>query len=299
MIKLEKNTGDPPSKHGRPASRPGKSTRPRELSHGDPRPRNSASKKVWTTLCWRVLVFCAGLLSAPAIAAGEVLVAVATNFLPAAQAIGTSFAEHSGHKASFASASTGAHFAQIRHGAPFDVFLAADQARPRELVELGLAEAGEQFTYAVGELVLWSRENNALSAGGRETLARGQFRRLALANPALAPYGAAAKEVLQAWALWDTVKSKLVFGQNVGQTHILVATGNAELGFVSRSMLIAGGQSGVGSIYPLQRSEHAPIRQDALLLRRAVGNPAAAAFAAFLRSPPSQEIIRRFGYQVP
>ena len=221
-----------------------------------------------------------------------VRVAVAANFAPAAQEIGELFAGATGHEALLSFGSSGQLYAQIAQGAPFDVFLAADRGYPRRAVTDGHAVADSTFTYATGRLVLFSAD--PARDAGRASLEEGDFTRLAIANPELAPYGAAAVEVLDALGLADRMRPRLVRGNNVAQTYQFVVTGNAELGFVALAQVIGHGR---GSRWIVPRELHAPIAQDAVLLARASGNEAAAAFLAFLRGPAAAAVLARYGYE--
>lgn len=194
--------------------------------------------------------------------------------------------------------SSGKLYAQIANGAPFDVFLSADQERPGRLEKEGLAVAGSRFTYATGRLTLWSAEPGRVGRDGAATLRRGEFRRLAIANPALAPYGAAAKQALEKLGLWDRFKDRIVMGETIGQAHAMVASGNAELGFVALSSVLSPRTETKGSRWDVPGDLHAPIRQDAVLLSRAAGNPAARGFLAFLRSEKARGLIESFGYSI-
>jgi molybdate transport system substrate-binding protein len=223
--------------------------------------------------------------------AAEVQVAVAANFSAAAQEIGVLFAEATGHTVRFSFASSGQLYAQITQGAPFDVFLAADRRYPMRAVRDGHAVAGSGFTYASGRLVLFSADAGRVT--GSASLETGEFTRLAIANPALAPYGAAAVEVLAALDLSDRLRSKLVRGNNVAQTYQFVITGNAELGFVALSQVISHGQ---GSRWIVPRELHSEIAQDAVLLHRGADNEVAQAFLAFLRGLAAAAVKARYGY---
>ena len=227
-----------------------------------------------------------------ALAADEVRVAVAANFALAAREIGELFAEATGHEALLSFGSSGQLYAQITQGAPFDVFLAADRSYPRRAVEDGHAVADSLFTYATGRLVLFSADPGRVA--GRVSLEEGEFTRLAIANPELAPYGAAAVEVLTALGLADRLRPRLVRGNNVAQTYQFVITGNAELGFVALAQVIAHEH---GSRWIVPRELHSPIAQDAVLLRRSADSAAAAAFLAFVRGPVAAAVLERYGYQ--
>jgi molybdate transport system substrate-binding protein len=190
--------------------------------------------------------------------------------------------------------STGKHYAQIRNGAPFDAFFAADADRPMRLEQEVRIVPGSRFTYAIGQLVLWSPDAGLVDPGGA-VLQSDRFRHLAIANPDLAPYGAAARSVLQALGLWDALAPKLVRGENIGQTFQFVISGNAELGFVARSQLEAPGRAPAGSSWPPPRDLYPPIEQQAVLLR---DSPASRAFLAFMRAR-ARAIVRAYGYDSP
>ena len=222
----------------------------------------------------------------------DVLVAVAANFVRPAERIVGDFAEVHGGDVALVAGSTGKLYAQIRNGAPFDVFLAADQRRPALLENEGLALAGSRFTYAVGRLALWSgREGVEVNA---DTLRRGDYRKLAIANPELAPYGQAAREVLVRLGALELAQRRLVTAESVGQAFALVATGNADLGLVAAPQAQRAGQ---GNLWLIPESLHEPIRQDAVLLARASDNTIAAAFVAFLRTD-ARAVITSLGYGV-
>lgn len=231
-------------------------------------------------------------LAAGAARADEVLVAVAANFAVVLEALAPGFEAGTGHRLTATTGSTGKLYAQIVAGAPFDVLLSADQATPVRLGEEGAAAPSSRFTYATGELALWSADPARLAPGIAPEAVLRSARSIALANPDLAPYGIAARETLQALGLWQDVQDQLVVGQNVGQTQALVATGAAEIGFVAASSL----RGGAGSRWQVPADLHAPIRQDAILLVHGLENAAAAAFLDYLRSDEARAIIARFGY---
>ena len=229
--------------------------------------------------------------------AGEVQVAVAANFTAPMQRIATEFEKDSGHKAALMSGATGKFYAQISHGAPFEVFLSADDETPARLEKDGLAVAGSRFTYATGRLVLWSAREGYVDDKG-EVLKKGDFRHLAIANPRTAPYGTAALQVLDKLGLQPALAPRFVQGENIAQTQQFVATGNAELGFVALSQVWKDGRFvAAGSQWLVPATLHAPLRQDAVLLRRGQGNAAAEALLAYLRSDAARRIIRAYGYE--
>jgi molybdate transport system substrate-binding protein len=228
--------------------------------------------------------------------AGTAIVAVATNFSEAMEALQHQFESASGHGLRVVAGSSGKLYAQVTQGAPFDVLLSADQERPRQLVSRGLAESGSQFTYAVGRLVLWSANPDLLVRDGPSVLRAGGFRRLAMANPELAPYGRAALETLRALGVYGQLRDKLVFGENIGRTHAMAATGNADLGFVALSYLLSPRNQRQGSRWLVPDRYHAPVRQDAVLLD--ADNEAAGDFFRYLRGAAARQIIRRHGYRL-
>ena len=229
--------------------------------------------------------------------AGEASVAVAANFTAPMQKIAAAFEQQTGHKASLAFGSTGKFHAQVRNGAPFHVLLAADDETPLRLEREGLAVPGSRFTYATGRLVLWSATPGLVDAQG-EVLRKGSFRRLAIADPKLAPYGAAAMQALDKLGLAQALAPRLVQGESIGQAFQFAATGNAELGFVALSQVMADGRIDKGSAWLVPAQLHAPIRQDAVLLTQGRDNPAAVALMTFLRSEAARTIIRAHGYEL-
>jgi len=233
------------------------------------------------------------LACAPQALADEVHVAVATNFAKTARALADAFSAETGHRVVLSAGSTGKLYAQIIHGAPFEVFLAADAERPQRLEAEGRAVAGSRFPYARGRLVLWSPDAGRIA--GEDALLGDDFRFLAIANPDLAPYGAAARDLLEQLGLWDGLQRRLVRGEDIGHAFQFVATGNAELGLVALSQV--SGRGGSQWIVPPDR--YAPIEQQAVLLEPGRDNGAARAFLDFLRSDPARAQIDRAGYGVP
>ena len=227
--------------------------------------------------------------------AAEVSVAVAANFTVPMQKIASLFEQDTGHKAVLAFGSTGRFYAQVRNGAPFQVLLAADDETPARLEREGAGVAGSRFTYAVGRLVLWSRQPGLVDARG-EVLKSGRFDKLALADPKLAPYGAAAMETMAALGVLEAVRPRFVQGESIAQTYQFVASENAQLGFVALSQVFADGRITSGSGWVVPPELHAPIRQDAILLDKGRGNPAATALLQYLRSEKARAIIRSHGY---
>jgi molybdate transport system substrate-binding protein len=227
--------------------------------------------------------------------AAEVGVAVASNFMAPMQKIAQAFEQDTGHKAVLSFGSTGSFYAQIKNGAPFQVLLAADAQTPLRLEKEGLGIAGSRMTYAVGKLVLWSRQPGLVDDNGA-VLRSGRFERIAIANPKLAPYGAAAVEVMGQMGVLKDMQPKLVQGENIAQTYQFIATGNAQLGFVALSQVTADGKITQGSGWPVPPGLHAPILQDAILLTKGRDNPAAPALLRYLKSEKVRALIRSFGY---
>lgn len=247
-------------------------------------------------MMWAVRSLLAVTVLAPGVAhAAEVQVAVAANFTAPMQKIAAEFERDTGHRASLAFGATGKFYAQIRNGAPFEVFLAADEATPAKLEQEGGAVAGSRFTYAIGKLALWSAQPGVVDDKG-EVLKRGAFARLAVANPKTAPYGAAALQVLRKLGVAEALAPKLVTGENIAQAHQFVASGNAELGFVALSQVWADGRLTSGSAWLVPGELHEPLRQDVVILAAGRDKPAARALADYLRGAKAVAIIRAFGY---
>jgi len=227
--------------------------------------------------------------------AEEIQIAAASNFANTIISIAQRFEINTGHKVTLIFGSTGKHYAQIKNGAPFDVFFAADIKRPELLEKEGIALAGSRFTYAIGKLVLWSPTPNYVDSSGK-VLEQMEFRHLAIANPKLAPYGKAAVEILQARGIWNAIKGRTVRGENISQAFQFVNSHNAELGFVAYSQIKHPGHPSAGSWWEIPQSLYTPIEQQAVLLKQ---NKAARDFLSFIKSDESLEIIRSFGYGTP
>jgi molybdate transport system substrate-binding protein len=229
--------------------------------------------------------------------ADEVQVAVAANFTAPLQKIAPEFERDTGHKLVPAFGSTGKFYAQIRNGAPFEVFLAADDETPTRLAKEGAAVAATQFTYAKGKLVLWSAKPAIVDDQGA-VLKRGGFDHIAIASPKLAPYGAAALEAMQALGVAASLQPKLVTAENIGQAFQFVKSGNALLGFVALSQVMKDGQIAEGSAWVLPTSLYRPIGQDAVILEKGKGKPAAEALMKYLKGDKARAIIRSYGYEL-
>lgn len=231
------------------------------------------------------------LLFGTPVRAAETTVAVAANFTAAAKEIGARFTETTGHRVRFSFGATGQLYTQITQGAPFDLFLAADQARPARAIEEGFAVPGSRTTYALGRLVLFSRDPGRVQ--DKSALTADRTARIAIANPKTAPYGAAAVETLKALGLYKILAPRLVRGANIAQTYQFVYTGNADMGFVARAQIAA--RPG-GSHWVVPAALHPAIAQDVVLLKRGAQNPAARAFLAFLKGDAARQVTEKFGY---
>lgn len=236
------------------------------------------------------------LLGAGAARGETALIAVAANFAEVMERIEADFEAQSPHRLRVSIGSTGKLYAQIVQGAPFDALLAADRVHPERLESDGLAVEGTRFTYATGRLVLWSADPARIPEDGAALLRAGDFRRLAMANPELAPYGRAARQALAALGVLEALEERIVLGENVGQAHALVASGNAELGFVALSYVDSARNRVGGSRWLVPDSLYEPIHQDAVLLTRGEDNSAARDLLAYLRRPEVRALIERFGY---
>lgn len=241
-----------------------------------------------------VLVALVGLAPTASMAA-QAQVAVAANFADAARELAAEYGKESGHRIDISTASTGKLYAQIRNGAPFDALLAADATTPRKLASDGLASDSTLHDYAVGRLVLWSRDP-LLVIDGQDLLLHGRIDRLAIANPELAPYGTAARDVLRRVGRWEELQARLATGENVGQAAQFVASGAAPLALLPRSLVMEAQKSMPGSAWEVPAAWHSPIVQSAVLLKRGQDNVAARGFLQYLRSPSAQARIRALGY---
>ncbi|HYQ38655.1 MAG TPA: molybdate ABC transporter substrate-binding protein [Pseudomonas sp.] len=251
-------------------------------------------RKNISSLCGALLIA----LALPGAArADEVQVAVAANFTAPMQELAKAFEQASGHQAKLAFGATGQFFAQINQGAPFEVLLSADSATPGKLTASGAAVPGSQFTYATGRLALWSAQPGLVDEQGA-VLQQGHFAHLAIANPATAPYGAAALETLDQLGLRPALEGKLVRGESIAQAYQFVASGNAELGFVALSQVYRDGKVTQGSAWTVPAKLYSPLKQDAVLLLRGQDKPAAKALLDYLRSPAAKALIARYGYAV-
>lgn len=227
--------------------------------------------------------------------ADEVSVAVAANFTAPMQKIAALFEKDTGHKAVLSFGATGKFYAQINNGAPFGILLAADDTTPEKLAKEGKGVDASRFTYAIGQLVLWSKQPNYVDDKGA-VLKTGDYKHIAIANPKLAPYGLAAMETLGKLGLTEQVQAKTVLGENIGQTYQFAASGNAQLGFVALSQVMEDGKLREGSAWVVPEAMHQPIRQDAIVLNGAKDNAAAKALMDYLKGDKARAIIKSYGY---
>ena len=230
--------------------------------------------------------------------AGEVNAAVAANFTEPMKQIVELFQKDTGHTVKLSFGSSGKFTSQIKEGAPFDVFLAADEKNPKLLEKEGLAVEGSRFVYALGKLVLWSAQPGYVDDKGY-VLRKGSYNKIAYADPKLAPYGLAAKETLEDMGLWSLVQGKMVTGESITQTYQFAATGNAEMAFIALSQITKDGKVTEGSWWIVPSHLYNPIKQAAVQLSAAKDKDAAKAFLAYLKSEKSVAIIRSFGYALP
>jgi molybdate transport system substrate-binding protein len=214
------------------------------------------------------------------------------------QKIAAAFAQETGHRAVLSIGSTGKFYAQIRNGAPFQVLLAADNETPERLDKQGFALAGTRFTYAIGRLLLWSKQPGLVDANGA-VLKTGSFERIALADPKLAPYGRAAMQTMDKLGVTQRLQPRFVQGENIAQAYQFVATGNAPLGFVALSQVTVDSSLTEGSAWVVPSSLHDPIVQDAIALLPGKDKPAAGALLAFMKTEQARAIVRAYGYETP
>ncbi len=250
-----------------------------------------------TTLALKSLTGLVAALAMSSAFADEVQVAVAANFTAPIQAIAKDFEKDTGHKLVASFGATGQFYTQIKNGAPFEVFLSADDTTPAKLEQEGDSVKGSRFTYAVGTLALWSARDGYVDDKG-EVLKSNTFEHLSIANPKAAPYGLAATQVLDKLGLTDATKPKIVEGQSITQAYQFVSTGNAELGFVALSQIFKDGKLTSGSAWIVPANLHEPIKQDAVILNKGKDNAAAKALIEYLKGPKAAAVIKSFGYQL-
>lgn len=249
------------------------------------------------TISWIFLGNCLNLLVVLSVYAEDVMLAVASNFSPVMQSLIPEFkSNHARVNVILISGSSGKLFAQIVHGAPYDIFLSADSEKPSRLVSEGLALASSQFTYAFGQLVLWSRDPLLVNSDAGALLS-GKFDKLAIANSKLAPYGLAAEQVLLRLGMLESTRKNWVQGENIAQTFQFVQSGNASLGFVARSQVFHNGQLSHGSVWIIPDDYYQPIRQDGVILTRSMHKESARLLMDFLKQDNVRAKIASFGYK--
>jgi molybdate transport system substrate-binding protein len=244
----------------------------------------------------RLIASLFAIASSSAALADEVPIAVAANFTAPMQKIAADFEKDTGHKVVASFGATGKFYAQIKNGAPFEVLLAADDETPTKLVSENAAVAGSNFTYAIGKLVLWSAKPGVVDEAG-EVLKKGSFEHIALANPKLAPYGAAGIETMKALGAYDALQAKIVTAENIGQTYQFISSGNAELGFVALSQVLKDGKI-EGSAWIVPAKYYTQIKQDAVILNNGKSKPAAEALMKYLKGDKAKAVIKSYGYEL-
>jgi molybdate transport system substrate-binding protein len=250
----------------------------------------------------RLLILCMTCLLTAFVVHGqaeEVRVAVASNFVSTMKILKSNFEHRTNYRIIIISGSSGKLYAQIQHGAPFDVFFSADQYRPTLLEKEKVAIKGSRFPYAEGRLTLWSPKGNFIQPDGKTTLTQQSYTHLAIANPKTAPYGRAAEQTLRSLGLWENIKSRLVYGENIAQTFQFVSSQNAELGFVAHSQVLSSNIQQLGSRWDVPPTLHDPVIQEAVLLNQGATNTAALDFMEYMITPPAHAIIRQHGYGIP
>jgi molybdate transport system substrate-binding protein len=243
----------------------------------------------------RCVVGAIAIIATSPVLAEKVNVAVAANFTAAMKEIVPHFEKATGHQAVVSYGSTGKLYAQIKNGAPFGLFLAADVARPELLEKEGKTEAGSRFTYAIGKLVLWSPDESQVTKGG-DSIDVNDNGKIAIANPKTAPYGAAAQEVMERLGVWEQVKSRLVKGDSISQTHQFVGSGNVPMGFIALAQVALLPEDGAGSRWMVPDELYTPLEQQAVLLEKGIDNKAARELHSYLQGETAREIIERYGY---
>jgi molybdate transport system substrate-binding protein len=251
----------------------------------------------------KCLLLLAGLLCAGAVQAAEpatLTIAAAADLTQAVKDLNEAFAkQHEGADLKVTTGSSGNFLAQIKNGAPFDLFLSADMSYPRELVKAGQADEASLTLYAVGHIVLWSTNPAVDVSKGLEVLKSDAVKKFAVANPDVAPYGRAARAALQSAGLWDALQPKLVTGENIAQTAQFVQTGNVDAGIVALSLVLAPQVAGSGKYYRIAEDQYPRLEQGAVITSHGAANPLAKAYIEFLRSPQARTVFDRYGFLLP
>lgn len=250
----------------------------------------------------RTLIFLVALAALPhqGARAGELSIAAASDLVFCLEELNKAFsAAHPGIAVKSTTGASGNIFAQISNGAPFDVYLSADMRYPRELIKAGLADEKTLSLYAIGHLVVWTASGDIDISGGLGSLTNDAIRKVAIANPEHAPYGRAAKAALEHFKLWDALKEKLVFGENIAQTAQFVETGNAETGLVALSIVMAPALKSKGHWIEIPEHSYPRLEQGAVVTKTGASNPTAAIYIGFLGSAEARKILDRFGFRLP
>ncbi|CAN5815120.1 molybdate ABC transporter substrate-binding protein [soil metagenome] len=245
---------------------------------------------------WAFLV----IIATTTVRADTVSIAAATDLVYCLDELNKTFREtHPDTELKVATGSSGNFFAQIKTGAPFDIFLSADVSYPQALIDAGLADKSSLSVYAVGHIVLWTTSDQLDLTRGLAALRGSTIKKVAIANPDHAPYGKAAKAALERLKLWDELKDKLVFGDNIAQTAQFIQTGNADAGVVALSLVLAPNLAKVGHWVAIPPDLYPPLKQAVVLTKKGMSNPAASTYLEFLRSPAARAIFDKFGFSLP
>ena len=248
---------------------------------------------------FKIIVFLVVVLDGNSGMADTIRVAVASNALAASQELGTLFTVKTGHKVSLSAASTGKLYAQIVNGAPYDVFMAANMREPGRLIDSGLADKDSRMTYAIGQLVVYSTRLAIQGQQAETILQAGTWQRLAIANPRTAPYGVAAKEVLQHLGIWDASQARLIRGENIGQAFYFTQSGNVDLGLVALSQIKSQKMGKDDAYVSIPDSWYTPLKQQAVVLTRSQNIAVAKSFITFLGSQQARQLLtEKYGYAV-
>jgi molybdate transport system substrate-binding protein len=231
---------------------------------------------------------------------GTVTIAAASDLAYAMTEIAANFEKSSGCHVQMSMGSSGNFLTQIENGAPFDLFFSADIAYPKKLESEGLAAPGSTYFYAVGKIVLWTRnDSRADISAGLASLSGAAFHKIAIANPAHAPYGRAAEEALRRAGVWESVKDRLVLGENISQAAEFVQSGNADAGILALSLVLSPAMKGQGRTAEIPENLYAPIEQGAVVLK-AVKNPQGAQeFLSYIKLPATTAMLQAYGFVLP
>ena len=238
-------------------------------------------------------------MSAPLATAQEITVAAASDLQAVFQEVAARFQQETGKHVKLTFGSSGNFFAQIQNGAPFDLFFSADIDYPKKLEAAGLVEPGTTYQYATGKIVLWVPSESKLDLGqGLKALLDPSIKKIAIANPAHAPYGRAAVAALQHEKIYDQLAPKFVFGENISQTMSFVVSGNADLGIVALSLALSPALKDKGRYADIPGDTYPPIQQTAAVLKSSQNKEAASQFLSFLRTPQMMDLLRSYGFSV-